>query len=51
MVGVLVVGFIANLLIRPVDQRHHVSTEESTDESTEQQATEEPQPTYAEEAR
>ena len=30
MVGVLVVGFIANLLIRPVDQRHHVRTEEET---------------------
>ena len=27
MVGVLVVGFVANLLIRPVDERHHVRTD------------------------
>jgi MFS family permease len=29
MVGVLVVGFIANLLIRPVAERHHVPASES----------------------
>ena len=33
MVGVLVVGFIANLLIRPVDQRHHVRTEEESQQA------------------
>ena len=30
MVGVLVVGFIANLLIRPVAERYHERTEERT---------------------
>ena len=30
MVGVLVVGFIANLLIRPVDERHLVPADESS---------------------
>src|SRR6201991_5231559 len=30
MVGVLVVGFIANLLIRPVDERFHETTERHT---------------------
>jgi hypothetical protein len=30
MVGVLVVGFIANLLIRPVDERHQVPADESS---------------------
>jgi MFS family permease len=33
MVGVLVVGFIANLLIRPVAERHHERTEERTREA------------------
>ena len=28
MVGVLAVGFIANLLVRPVHERHHASAEE-----------------------
>ena len=30
MVGVLVVGFVANLLIRPVDERFHQPTERQT---------------------
>jgi len=47
MVGVLVVGFVANLLLRPVDERHHVNTEDET----EQDATEKSEPDYAEEAR
>ena len=28
MVGVLIVGFVANLLVRPVAERHHLRTEE-----------------------
>nr|MBA2345070.1 MFS transporter [Rubrobacter sp.] len=28
MVGVLVVGFVANLLVRPVDSRFHIEREE-----------------------
>ena len=36
MVGVLVVGFIANLLIRPVAERHHERTEERTQEADRQ---------------
>jgi MFS family permease len=48
MVGVLVVGFIANLLIRPVAERHHERREERTRRFTR----EEPQLTHsAEEAR
>ena len=39
MVGVLVVGFIANLLIRPVAERHHVRTKEKA----RQAGTEKPQ--------
>jgi len=47
MVGVLIVGFVANLLIRPVAERHHVRT---TPEA--RQATPERQLTYStEEAR
>jgi MFS family permease len=38
MVGVLVVGFIANLLIRPVDKRHHVRTEEETPQAADKQS-------------
>jgi MFS family permease len=44
MVGVLVVGFIANLLIRPVAERHHVRTEKKQQESSGEQ----PESTYAE---
>jgi hypothetical protein len=48
MVGVLVVGFVANLLIRPVAERHH----ERTTERTRRFTTEKPQLTHSvEEAR
>jgi MFS family permease len=48
MVGVLVVGFVANLLIRPVAERHHERARQRTRRFT----TEEPQLTHsAEEAR
>ena len=30
MVGVLIVGFIANLLVRPVDKRFHLSRRRDT---------------------
>ena len=30
MVGILVVGFVANLLIRPVAERYHERTREAT---------------------
>ena len=43
MVGVLIVGFIANLLIRPVADRHHVRTEKKRQETSEQSES-----TYAE---
>src|SRR5215203_2239823 len=33
MIGILVVGFVANLLIRPVAERHHERTEERTREA------------------
>ncbi len=46
MVGVLVVGFVANLLIRPVAERWHERTEEPTERFTRK-----PQPAHpAEEA-
>jgi MFS family permease len=41
MVGVLIVGFIANLLIRPVAERYHERTKEATGRFTAK-----PQPTY-----
>jgi MFS family permease len=48
MVGVLVLGFVANLLIRPVAERHH----ERTEARTRRFAREEPQLTHStEEAR
>ena len=48
MVGVLIVGFAANLLIRPVAERWHERTRQATGRFTEKQ----PQPTYeVEEAR
>jgi hypothetical protein len=48
MVGVLVVGFVANLLIRPVHERFHVPTR---DEARRETAAK-PQLTYStEEAR
>ena len=43
MVGVLVVGFVANLLIRPVAERYH----ERKEEPTQQETTEEPQLTHS----
>ena len=38
MVGVLVVGFIANLLIRPVAQRYHERREQATQETARQKS-------------
>jgi MFS family permease len=42
MVGVLIVGFVANLLIRPVAERYHERTREATGRFTERQ----PEHTY-----
>jgi hypothetical protein len=34
MVGVLAVGFVANLLVRPVDSRFHMQREEGRERET-----------------
>ena len=38
MVGVLIVGFVANLLIRPVAERYHERKEEPTEQAADRKS-------------